>query len=323
MKKDYIALIFVVFLFPCFLFSQGNEGEENKEKEKMGISELRDKILKGNKSEGKDSPKNIIDPSQSNQEESSGLSSLFYLTVEQGLYVVRRDYGVKKSNGKLVGREGNDGYFGRAYGIGVYSNSKLITHKYVQEPWQIDDSYKQIDSGNGTPRGTRVAISPVNKNTFEVVKSFPKDVNSQIGYFDLDKSLRESLPIAPKNNSSEGFLIIFYSPDEFGEGMEVKSKIIPCSPTWKDRKYELDINISGNTIGGVYFEQLIETGAISFKFSGLYHPVDGGINLLYQVPYLENDISEEKEITPEEVPIEENIEDSKKKKKKRWWKKNK
>jgi len=274
MKKIKLNRIIgtLLFVFPMLLTAQNDtlSLSELRERVKSGAIEVKKPVEGENDTASEEGGEK---KERSRLGKSNAMQKVFYQSIDDAIYLVRQDYGVKKSNGK-VSVKPDKKYWGQAYGIGVMSQKRMYLAKSVQEPWRNDKSYKKVDEGKGKPFALRLALCPIAKTDLETIKVKPVPINDQVGSYRFKeynyKSVRGSA------GKKEGYVVIFYTTDDVGPDMKVKKKVMRFNPNWKGGTDEaaksstLDVNMDETILGGAYFEQLISTGRIEFKLAGLY-----------------------------------------------------
>lgn len=203
------------------------------------------------------------------EKEMDNLSMLVDAVIASELRLVSVAYVVQKTNGKTILRQGK-GYYDRAYGLGVVAGGKVVVHRYVAKPWEVDTTIPDLDDGKAEGEGRGIKIAPLD-DLYQLEKiDKPKKTNEYIFISKVHKGTDGGIRVS--SGSTSGYIVVVYTNDDIDERMDIKKRIIPFTPTWKDGKADFDPSVKGQIIGAAFFEQTTNRGFVQFSLAGLYHP---------------------------------------------------
>lgn len=192
--------------------------------------------------------------------------------ADSAVVIIRMEYVAEDSKGMQYGRNAQ-AYYGRTYSIGLRMNGKIYAPKSAFEPVA-----KPEGAGMDTLRlvRTELMIRPLAGGPFTPWENIP-EINGEMG------SVADNGGTHFKHRSAQrpnhGKLYYFYTSARYlTDTVRPGSGTAEIDVAWNDNQGEIKngLALKNGIIGGIYFEEVVSTGNISYQPAGMLVPVPGG-----------------------------------------------
>ncbi|MBR4535176.1 MAG: hypothetical protein IKO62_00785 [Bacteroidales bacterium] len=200
--------------------------------------------------------------------------------LEEAVVMVRQNYVLANTQQEEFGRSGRE-YFGRAYGVALFTDCGLAMPTVTAEPWRTDNAYdKYRGSKEYTPKISMTEIRYAGKSQYEKVSyealEYVYSKDSAVVY---TKGLQQVSSVhaeALAEGEASGWLVLLCSngnleADEtstltmdahkFAFSFDKRNLLCPIeqTPSMKVK----------NIVGGAFFVPVYSMGQITFKYAGI------------------------------------------------------
>lgn len=200
--------------------------------------------------------------------------------LSDAIVLVRQNYVLVNAQNEEFGRAGQE-YFGRAYGIGLFTDCGLAMPSATAEPWRVDNAYdKYRNSDEYRPKASFTELRYAGKNQYKTVTfenpEFVYTRDSSLLYISDIQTEATIHAELPQENEVSGWLVLMTSTgnletDEFAT-LSVDAYKYSITFDKNNTLYPIEQTSSmrvKNILGGAFFIPTYTTGQITFKYAGV------------------------------------------------------
>lgn len=200
--------------------------------------------------------------------------------LAEAVVLVRQNYVLVNSQQEEFGRADKE-YFGRAYGVALFTDCGLAMPTVTAEPWRTDNAYdKYRGSKEYTPKISMTEVRYAGKGLYEKVSYESLEyVYAKDSMVVFTQGIRQQASVhaeAPADAETAGWLVLICSNGnlEADETSAITLDAHKFSFTF-DRKgvmYPIEQTSSmkvKNIVGGAFFVPVYTMGQITFKYAGI------------------------------------------------------
>ena len=200
--------------------------------------------------------------------------------LTDALVLIRQNYVLVNDKQEEYGRAGHE-YFGRAYGVGLFTDCGLAMPTSAAEPWRTDKAYDKFRSSNEyIPKISLTELRHAGQSKYTTASldatSFVYTRDSMMLYtssINKDASIHSELP---EEGEVNGWLVLLTSSGnlETDETAPVTIDAYKYAITFDKKSILYPIEQTSsmrvkNILGGAFFVPTYSTGQITFKYAGI------------------------------------------------------
>lgn len=200
--------------------------------------------------------------------------------LSDALVLVRQNYVLVNDKNEEYGRSGQE-YFGRAYGVGLFTDCGLAMPTSTAEPWREDKAYdKYRSSDEYKPKVSMTELRYAGQTQYKAATfNSPEFVYTHDSAVLYTSGIPKEATIhteLPKDGETSGWIVLLTSSGnlEADETAPISVEAFKYSITF-DKKtvlYPIEQTPSmrvKNIIGGAFFIPFYSMGQITFKYAGI------------------------------------------------------
>lgn len=200
--------------------------------------------------------------------------------LTDAVVLVRQNYVLVNAKNEEYGRAGQE-YFGRAYGVGLFTDCGLAMPTTTAEPWRVDNAYdKYRNSDEYHPKASFTELRYAGQSQYKTVTfENPEFVYTQDSTLLYASGIQKETTIhaeLPQDGEVSGWLVLMTSSGnlETDESATVSVDAYKYSITFDMKNILYPIEQTSamrvkNILGGAFFIPTYTTGQIIFKYAGV------------------------------------------------------